>query len=157
MDYEILKPQVVWINGSCYRKNTLEIGSSQSYERGGDTIDDYGDNQLDNYCQEEEYGLNENNDLANKFNIECANGRYKCRLSVASAFYAIIIGKKAVTKKRIESETKTNIIIPKQVRHVSALKCVLKMAKNISSPTPIHNSKVVPYNALRIISLGGRK
>lgn len=34
---------------------------------------------------------------------------------VASAFFALLIGKKGTTKKRIEGETKTRISIPKQV------------------------------------------
>ena len=120
MEYEVLKPQVVWINGSCYRKNPLSSLYSKSY-KGGDAIDDFEEYQSDNLCMEEEYGCNENETLSNKYNIESTNGRYKCSLQVASAFYAIIIGKKAVMKKRIEIETKTSIRIPTQVRASSNL------------------------------------
>jgi hypothetical protein len=115
MEYEVLKPQVVWINGSCYRKNTLNTLSSKSY-KGGDTIDDFEDYQSDNLCREQEYGYNESETLSNMYKIENINGRYKCSLQVASAFYAIIIGKQAIMKKRIENETRTMIRIPKQVR-----------------------------------------
>ena len=114
MDCDILKPQLLWINGSCYRKNPLKDSISQSY--GGDTIDDYDADKLTNYCQVDEYGLDENTDTLNQFCIEDVNGRYKCALKIASAFYAIIIGKGGITRKRIENETSTSISIPKKVR-----------------------------------------
>ena len=116
MEYDVLKPHVVWINGSCYRKNHLNTFSSKSY-KGGDTIDEFEDYQSDNFCREQEYGCNGSETLPNKYKIENINGRYKCSLEVASAFYGIIIGKQAIMKKRIENETKTIIRIPKQVRH----------------------------------------
>ena len=114
MDYEVLKPQVIWINGACYRKNCLNNLSSKSYT-GGDAIDEYEDYQSDNHCRDQEYGCNESETLPNSYKIECVNGRYESSLPVASAFYGIIIGKKGIMKKRIESETRTSIIIPKQV------------------------------------------
>lgn len=40
--------------------------------------------------------------------------RYRLSLNVATAFFAIIIGKKGSSKKRIETETRTRINIPKQ-------------------------------------------
>ncbi len=46
---------------------------------------------------------------------------------IASAFYALIIGKKGATKKRIEGETKARIFIPKQVR-ASACPFVRKLS-----------------------------
>ena len=42
-------------------------------------------------------------------------GRFSAKLRVASAFYPMIIGKKGASKKRIESETRTKINIPRQV------------------------------------------
>ena len=44
------------------------------------------------------------------------NGKYCAKLPVASAFYPMIIGKKGATKKRLETETKTRVNIPRQVR-----------------------------------------
>ncbi len=40
--------------------------------------------------------------------------RFQMSFHVASAFFALIIGKKGATKKRIEGETRTRIVIPKQ-------------------------------------------
>ena len=114
MDGETLRPELVWINGSCYRKNAQKNVSSNSYT-GGDAIDDYNNDGLDSNYREQEYVLKENSDTLNDYVIESVDGRYKCSLQVASAFYAVIIGKKAVTKKRIENETNTSISVPKQV------------------------------------------
>jgi activating signal cointegrator complex subunit 1 len=44
-----------------------------------------------------------------------SSSRYQAKFHVASAYFALIIGKKGATKKRIEMETKTRITIPKQV------------------------------------------
>merc|ERR1719270_83184 len=49
------------------------------------------------------------------YSIEETNGgRCMASFHTASAFFAMIIGKKGLTKKRIESETRTRINIPKQ-------------------------------------------
>ena len=104
---DVCRPQLIWINGSCYRIN----GQNQDEKRefyGGDAPDEY----------EDEIGCglensNETNDC--KYEItELENGKFKAVFHVASAFFAVIIGKKGATKKRIESDTKTRILIPKQ-------------------------------------------
>ena len=113
MEHDILRPQLVWLNGSCYRKNPLKTVTN-SYN-GGDVADDYGDENIDDCALEDEYGCNSEETFGNQCAIEENNGRFSCRLQIASSFYAIIIGKKAATKKRIEQETKTQINIPRQV------------------------------------------
>ena len=51
---------------------------------------------------------------------ELPNGKFRCKMRVASAFFAAIIGKKAASKRRIEIETKAKVDIPRQV-HTSSL------------------------------------
>ena len=46
---------------------------------------------------------------------ELPNGKFRCKMRVASAFFAAIIGKKAASKRRIEIETKAKVDIPRQV------------------------------------------
>ena len=43
------------------------------------------------------------------------NGKFRCKMSIPSAFFAAIIGKKGASKRRIEVETKTKIDVPRQV------------------------------------------
>ena len=114
MDYDVLKPQLVWLNKSCYRKTAQNNSSSTTYS-GGDTIDDYAESNIDNSCRDDEYNLNEGDDSVKQYVIENVNGRYKASLQVASAFYGFIIGKGGVSKKRVENETNTTIILPRKV------------------------------------------
>ena len=107
---DICRPNLIWLNGSCYRKNATNEDDSRQEFTGGDVIDEYEDEvgcALEFQCSEElsdcQYEI-----------IENENGRFLASFHVASAFFAIIIGKKATTKKRIESETKTKINIPRQ-------------------------------------------
>lgn len=46
--------------------------------------------------------------------IECTSSGYRLKLELPSVFYKYIIGKKGETKKRLESETRTQIRIPRQ-------------------------------------------
>lgn len=61
-------------------------------------VDEYSDETCDNIP-----GLEQTKD-----------GAFKLRLSVPSSCYGYIIGKKGETKKRLENETHTHIVIPKQ-------------------------------------------
>ena len=117
MDYDVLKPQLVWVNKSCYRKVLQNNLSSNTYS-GGDTIDDYDDN-IDSLCKDDEYGLNGVSDTEKLYTIENVNGRYKASLQVASAFYGFIIGKGGISKKRVENETNTTIILPRKVNKLN--------------------------------------
>jgi len=46
--------------------------------------------------------------------IESTAAGYQLRIQLPSVFYKYIIGKKGETKKRLESETRTQIRIPRQ-------------------------------------------
>ena len=118
MDYDVLKPQLVWINKSCYRKIAQNNLSSNTYN-GGDTVDDYAESNIDKSYRDDEYDLNEGDDSVRQYVIENVNGRYKASLQIASAFYGFIIGKGGVSKKRVENETNTTIILPRKVIHAN--------------------------------------
>ena len=109
---DVCRPNLIWINGSCYRKNqtTDDDDFHQENIGSGDVIDEYEDEVG---CALE-FQNNEELDECQYFIEENQNGRFFASFHVASPFMAIIIGKKGSTKKRIESETKTKITIPKQ-------------------------------------------
>jgi len=102
---EILKPQLIWIGKRCYRKNPLKNNSGFNPE--DEILDDDGerDYQQDlTYCDEIcDAGLNVE---------ETAKG-FRLVMPVPSLFYKYIIGKKGETKKKIETETRTQILVPK--------------------------------------------
>ena len=102
---EVCRPPLLWINGACYRVNQIDEKVTQQTF---DAIDEYEDETFDftpppddeEDCQ---YEI-----------ISQDNGRCMASFHVASTFFPILIGKKGLTKKRIESDTRTKITIPKQ-------------------------------------------
>jgi len=107
-----MKPELVWLNGACFRKNPVSdrsrfFGGGEARPGGGDTADAYDDASchldLDQEYSEVQHEVE-----------ELDNGRFSVKMRVASAFYPIIIGKKGASKKRIEHETRTKVIIPRQ-------------------------------------------
>lgn len=74
----------------------------------GDVADEYEDTDL---SQADALSAIDNSD----FEVaELPNGKFRCKMRVASAFFAAVIGKKGASKKRIEIETKTRVDIPRQ-------------------------------------------
>ena len=104
----ILKPELVWINGACFRKNPLKIPIEEDLSNAG-----MGD-AADLYDEYQEYGESEEYQAGNYTVEEISFGRLKAGVKVASSFFPMLIGKKGATKKRIETETRTKITIPRQ-------------------------------------------
>ncbi|XP_063262332.1 activating signal cointegrator 1 complex subunit 1 [Prinia subflava] len=94
---DVLRPPLIRIGGRVYRKNLIrEQAFPQEEEEEfcagpGDCADEAGD----------------------AFAVEETERGFQCRVEVPSALYKYIIGKKGETKKRIETETRTSISIPK--------------------------------------------
>ena len=110
---DICRPSLIWINGSCYRKNpTSETEfEHENTATGGDAVDEYEDEVG---CAVEFQSSDELNDCVYPINeMAFQKGQFWAAFHIASAFFPIIIGKKGTTKKRIETETKTRITIPK--------------------------------------------
>lgn len=101
----------MWVNGSCYRINHGSVDDLDQRNNGGfqDVPDEYED--------EVGCGMENNPEISDcRYMIEDTNNglKFKASFHVASAFFPIMIGKKGTTKKRIETDTKTRISIPKQ-------------------------------------------
>ncbi|NXP37949.1 ASCC1 protein, partial [Leiothrix lutea] len=95
---DVLRPPLVRIGGRVYRKNLIqeqpfpqEEEEEDFYAGPGDCADDPGD----------------------AFVVEETERGFQCRVEVPSPLYKYIIGKKGETKKRLETETRTSISIPK--------------------------------------------
>ena len=99
---DVCRPPLLWINGACYRVNQID---EKVVQETFDTIDEYEDEICDFTPEEDEcqYEI-----------IEQENGRFMASFHVASTFYPMLIGKKGLTKKRIEADTRTKVTIPKQ-------------------------------------------
>ncbi|XP_076300158.1 activating signal cointegrator 1 complex subunit 1 isoform X2 [Lasioglossum baleicum] len=96
----VLKPDLVWVDGRCYR----HFGKRNS--------SDYATTP---YVEDDDLDI-ENGEEFDDTDIEIVSfgsSRYKHTFSVAKLFFPVIIGAKHSTRKKIEAETKTTIQIPK--------------------------------------------
>ncbi|XP_005100147.1 activating signal cointegrator 1 complex subunit 1 [Aplysia californica] len=99
---EVLKPQLIWIGNRCYRKNPLK--DNQGYNPEDEELDDGAPYTDLTYCDEA---------CDADLEIEETDKGFRTVMSVPNAYYKYVIGKKGETKKRLESETRTQILVPK--------------------------------------------
>lgn len=95
---DVLRPPLIRIGGRVYRKNLIQEQSFPREEEEEDFCAGPGD------CADEP---------CDAFVVEETERGFQCRLEVPSPLYKYIIGKKGETKKRLETETRTSISIPK--------------------------------------------
>ncbi|XP_040885458.1 activating signal cointegrator 1 complex subunit 1 [Toxotes jaculatrix] len=97
---DVLRPALITINGRVYRKNIIK---EEHYEEEEDF----------SYMGPPENDLAED-ETCDSHMIEQTDKGYCCAIDVPSVLYKYIIGKKGETRRRLESDTKTSISIPKQ-------------------------------------------
>uniref|UniRef100_A0A8C4WCN4 Activating signal cointegrator 1 complex subunit 1 n=1 Tax=Gopherus evgoodei TaxID=1825980 RepID=A0A8C4WCN4_9SAUR len=88
---EVLRPTLIRIGGRIYRKNNIR---QQTYPN----------EEEDDFCADEP---------CDAFMVEETERGFQCTVEVPSLLYKYIIGKKGETRKRLETETRTSISIPK--------------------------------------------
>ncbi|KAJ2953712.1 hypothetical protein O0L34_g1332 [Tuta absoluta] len=99
---DILRPELLWIEGRCYRVNdpNIEVTALQEHDlyENEITFEDIDDDGEDEDCEV----------------TMIDDTRYKTSLHVSKHYVGSIIGKKGANKMRIERDPKTEIKIPKQ-------------------------------------------
>ncbi|XP_067876549.1 activating signal cointegrator 1 complex subunit 1 isoform X1 [Heterodontus francisci] len=95
---EVLRPALVNIDGRIYRKNHVKEQVYLNEEEEDFTYSGVVD------CMDEP---------CDSVLIEQTDRGYRCAMPVPSALYKYVIGKKGETKRRLETETRTSITIPK--------------------------------------------
>ncbi|XP_054060830.1 activating signal cointegrator 1 complex subunit 1 isoform X1 [Rissa tridactyla] len=95
---DVLRPTLIRIGGRVYRKNLIQEQAYQHEEEEEDFCAGPGD------CADEP---------CDAFVVEETEKGFQCRVEVPSPLYKYIIGKKGETKKKLETETRTSISIPK--------------------------------------------
>ncbi|XP_055374465.1 activating signal cointegrator 1 complex subunit 1 [Condylostylus longicornis] len=98
---DILKPEILQIGKRMYRLN--------SYRNYSQIANQKHENDLKSYVEEDLYSEDEFEERE----ITFKNGQFEYSFHIPSLFYSHIIGTKGTTKKRIESQTNTRIIVPK--------------------------------------------
>jgi len=101
---DICNPPLMWIDGRCYRVNSNDECVVTSGYTGEDQYNVY----------EEDVVTEEIQETFNHQIEEVGGNRFKVSLPVASAFFSLIIGKGGQTRNRLESDTKTKIVVPRQ-------------------------------------------
>ncbi|XP_057327157.1 activating signal cointegrator 1 complex subunit 1 [Microplitis mediator] len=100
---DIIKPELVWIEGRCYRFPDHTVWSSKQtctpYEEDYDQMEDDMNNEVNSRdC-----------DIAVEI---LKDGRYQHTVNIPQVFYRFLIGHAGSIKKNLECETKTMIKIP---------------------------------------------
>lgn len=99
---DILKPELVWIEGRCYRVNDATTETTALQEHDLYESDMTYSHELDEGDEDDEFEI-----------IMVDNSRYQTSLHVSRHYLGAIIGKKGSMKIRIERDTKTDIKIPR--------------------------------------------
>ncbi|KAJ8365717.1 hypothetical protein SKAU_G00145480 [Synaphobranchus kaupii] len=99
---EVLRPTLININGRIYRKNLIK---EQEYQDEDDEDDFSYSGPATAQCADEP---------CDALPMEETEKGYRYAMDVPSVLYKYIIGKKGETRKKLESETRTSISIPKQ-------------------------------------------
>ncbi|KAM4623807.1 activating signal cointegrator 1 complex subunit 1 isoform 2-T2 [Polymixia lowei] len=99
---DILRPSLININGRIYRRNAVK---EEHYEDEEEEFSYVGPPESEAPAADEAF---------DSHYIEQTEKGYRCAIDVPSVLYKYIIGKKGETRKRLESDTKTSINIPKQ-------------------------------------------
>ncbi|XP_075999657.1 activating signal cointegrator 1 complex subunit 1 [Genypterus blacodes] len=95
---DVLRPALINVDGRVYRRNMIREEQYEEEELSylePPESDDLADEACDSHC------------------IEQTDKGFRCAIDVPSVLYKYIIGKKGETRRRLESDTKTNISIPK--------------------------------------------
>ncbi|CAN9509159.1 unnamed protein product [Ophioblennius macclurei] len=98
---DVLRPPLLNINGRIYRRNIIK---EEHYE----------EEEEFSYMEAAESEEMEADESCDLHPIEQTDKGYRCAIDVPSVLYKYIIGKKGETRRRLESDTKTSISIPKQ-------------------------------------------
>lgn len=101
---DVIKPNVIWVNGRCYRLYGQRVGSTP-FDTGHTG---YGDDDQVYFGQDDDISDDD-------YEISGAeSGRLKTSFHIPRSLHAVLIGPKGATRMRIEKETKTLIRIPKK-------------------------------------------
>lgn len=99
---DVLKPDILVLEGIRYRLNP---GNYESYNRKAD--EQYSE-------QYNEMPPLETLSDGEEDVEEAEGGRFRCTFHIPKTYFPYIIGSKGATKKRLETETRSKILIPKQ-------------------------------------------
>lgn len=100
---DVIKPDLLWIGTRCYRVNqTTNVPSLVTPQN------------PDRYIEQDDFDDDAAEEDTENYQIESINGRYSTSFHVPSQLFGCIVGAKGTTRRRIETETTSQIQVPKQ-------------------------------------------
>ncbi|KAL0274446.1 UNVERIFIED_CONTAM: hypothetical protein PYX00_006866 [Menopon gallinae] len=136
---DVLSPDLMWIEGRCYRVPIIDPAFSRNIVPNLKDCDLEGEEGMD--CDE----ANDDDDVPD-IKIE-PNGRYCMIFPVARSFLPFIIGSKGATVKRISSNTSCVIFTPKMSDRES----------NIEIYGPTKNQIILAWKSILVVIKSSRK
>ncbi|KAL9916038.1 activating signal cointegrator 1 complex subunit 1 [Glossina fuscipes fuscipes] len=117
MSRNILAPPLVYMsNNRRYRVNLVHEDFNDQRQASQAAMKGNLHNAKQAYNERDLYGEEHNDEIDDDLSdIECQNSIFKLKIHVASSFYGGLIGFKGATKRRLETETSTEIMIPPRV------------------------------------------
>ncbi|CAG0921473.1 unnamed protein product [Notodromas monacha] len=103
---DVLKPRLLITRGFRFRVNRSAEPQGASYEH--DEVEN-----IDDFYSKEDLDLDENNGNYDVEVKQVYDGKYEARVPVPSVMLGSVVGKKGVTKQRIEKETQCQLRVPK--------------------------------------------
>ncbi|XP_071444153.1 activating signal cointegrator 1 complex subunit 1 [Hetaerina americana] len=102
---DVMRPDLKWVEGCCFRINVVDPSICQE-----ENVSNYS-RSIQEYDDEPECYANP---AIDDVQIDCDDtGKFTASLHVASPYFPLIIGSRGTTRKRLETETRTHIYIPK--------------------------------------------
>lgn len=133
---DVLNPELMWIGQRCYRVNIpSDNRKNEARERVNYEEDDYDDCELE--IDEDDF-----------YEIESIDGgrKFQLKVHVPQLFHSQVIGTKGNTRRRLEQETSTTILVPKMGSKDSIIVIKGNTKKNVVSAK----------NRLDLIMIAGR-
>ncbi|KAL9927612.1 activating signal cointegrator 1 complex subunit 1-like [Glossina fuscipes fuscipes] len=121
-------PLVYMSNNRRYRVNLVHEDFNDQRQASQAAMKSNLHNAKQAYNERDLYGEEHNDEIDDDLSdIECQNSIFKLKIHVASSFHGGLIGFKGATKRRLETETSTEIMIP-----LASLTKGIKVAKLMS-------------------------
>lgn len=100
-DFDILKPELVWVQGRCYRKLPIRKVNLNPEETEYDIYPSH------------QYARQEEDDSLRDIDIKHSVNEFWVTINVPAPLFGAVVGAKRQTVRRIENETKTRVQVPK--------------------------------------------
>uniref|UniRef100_A0A915KIY2 K Homology domain-containing protein n=1 Tax=Romanomermis culicivorax TaxID=13658 RepID=A0A915KIY2_ROMCU len=122
MNFNVLRPDLQWIEGRCYRKLPVKLSTTNDHyveedEEGKDSFPKEPDSQSDHQdtvsCPMDPYEEDESKIHFDHVDSKNLKPDFAIKMDVPNEYLRFIIGRSGETKRRLEFQTQTQIFVPR--------------------------------------------